>query len=52
VGVQIKDVVTDMRYHSADVAVGLGERGIRSYLPGPDRSLTRLVVHAAGFNRR
>ena len=33
----VEEVVADKGYHSNDVAVGLGEMGVRSYLAEPDR---------------
>ncbi len=40
-GVEIKEVVTDKGYDSDDVVVGLGERGMRSYVSEPDRGRRR-----------
>ena len=40
-GTEIQEVVTDKGYHSDDVVVGLGDRGMRSYVSEPDRGRRR-----------
>ena len=40
-GTEIKEVVADKGYHSDDVAVGLHDLGIRSYVSEPDRGRRR-----------